>query len=64
MSIFEISKTLMYEIWYHYKKPKYQKNSKSATWIQIALLFILKINICMNTLQMVLKKDLIHPIIK
>ena len=28
LSILEISKTLMYEFWYDYIKPKYQDNSK------------------------------------
>ena len=28
LSILEISKTLMYEFWYHYIKPKYQDNAK------------------------------------
>ena len=28
LSISEISKTLMYELWYHYIKPKYQKSGK------------------------------------
>ena len=28
LSILEISKTLMYEFWYHYIKPKYQNNAK------------------------------------
>ena len=28
MSIFDISKTLMYEFWYDYIKPKYQQKAK------------------------------------
>ena len=28
LSILEISKTLMYEIWYDYITPKYQNNTK------------------------------------
>ena len=28
LSILEISKTLMYEFWYNYFKPKYRNNSK------------------------------------
>ena len=28
LSILEISKTLMYEFWHHYIKPKYQYNAK------------------------------------
>ena len=29
LSILEISKTLMYEFWYDYIKPKYQNNANS-----------------------------------
>ena len=28
LSVLEISKTLMYEFWYYYVKPKYQNNAK------------------------------------
>ena len=37
MSILNISKTLMYEFWYNYVKPKYKRNRNYATWILIAL---------------------------
>ena len=37
MSILNISKTLMYEFWYDYVKPKYKRNRNYATWILIAL---------------------------
>ena len=30
LSILEFSKTLMYEFWYDYIKPKYQQNTKSC----------------------------------
>ena len=30
LSILEISKTLMHELWYDYIKPKYQNNAKSC----------------------------------
>ena len=36
MSILDITKTLMYEFWYDYVKPKRKQNY--ATWILIALL--------------------------
>ena len=36
LSVMDISKTLMYEIWYDYIKPKYQDNIKLVTWIQTA----------------------------
>ena len=35
LSILEISKTLMYEFWYDYMKPKYNDNVKLFTWIRI-----------------------------
>ena len=61
ISILEISKTLMYEFWYDYIKPKYQDN---AQWIQIVLLLILKLKMSMKILLMMLKKDLIHQAMK
>ena len=43
LSILQISKTLMYEFWYFYIKPKYLKIMQNyATWIQTVLLLILK----------------------
>ena len=60
-SILEISKTLMYEFWYGFIKQKYQNY---ATWIQIVLSLILKQKISMRILLMMLKKDLIHQIMK
>ena len=35
-----------------------------ATWIQTALLFILKLKMFLKILQMTMKEDLIHQIIK
>ena len=35
-----------------------------ATWIQIALLFVVRLKISKGTLQMMLKKDLIHQMMK
>ena len=49
LSILETSKTIMYEFWYDYIKPKYQQNAK---------LFYM----FMKILQMVSRKDLIHQI--
>ena len=64
LSILEISKTLMYEFWYDYIKPKYQNNANYTIWILIVLTFILKLKIVLKTFQMMLKKDLIHQIMK
>ena len=33
LSILEISKTLMYELWYDYIKPKYQNNAGTVSFI-------------------------------
>ena len=42
MSMLDISKTLMYELWYEYIKPKYQDRAKLCYLnIVTALLFIL-----------------------
>ena len=60
MSILEISKTLIYESWYNYIKPRYQNNAKSGYMIQTALLFILKPKIFIKILQMILKNGLAH----
>ena len=64
MSISEINKTLIYEFWYDYIKPKY---GKLDIWImviriEIALLFILKLKIFKKILLMMLKNGLIHQI--
>ena len=60
MSIFGISKTLMYEFWYDYRKPKYQDHAKYAIWILTSLLFILKLKTFMKILLMILKNELTH----
>ena len=63
LSILEISKTLIYEFWYDYIKPKYEDNAKLC-YMDTVLLLILKQNISIKILQMMLKKDLIHQIMK
>ena len=40
LSILDLSKTLMYEFWYDYVKPKYVKMQNFIIWIQTASLFI------------------------
>ena len=61
LSILEISKTLTQEFWYDYKQNTMQNY---ATWMQSALLFILKLNVFMKILLMMLKKNLMHNIMK
>ena len=58
LSKLEISKTLMYEFWYDYIKPKYQDNAKLCYMDTDS--FIIKIS--MKILQMILRNDLIHKI--
>ena len=56
LSILVISKTLMYEFWYDYIKPKYQTNGKLC-YMDTVLLFTLKEKIFMKILLMMFKKD-------
>ena len=58
LSKLEISKTLMYEFWYDYIKPKNQDNAKLC-YIDTDS-FIIKIS--MKILQIILRNDLIHQI--
>ena len=64
LSILEISKTLMYEFWYDYIKPKYQNNAK--LYYMDTDSFIIRINTedFYKDIEMMLKKDMIHQIIK
>ena len=55
MSILDISKTLMYESWYDYIKPKHGDRAKLCY-----MLFILKLKIFTKTLLMMLKNGLTH----
>ena len=59
-SVLEISKTLMYEFWYDYIKPKYDKKQNYVIQILTALLFILKPKIFIKILQVMLIKDSTH----
>ena len=63
LSILEISKTLMHEFWYDYIKPKYQDNAKLC-YMDTVLSCTLKQKIFMRILLRMLKKDLIHQIMK
>ena len=60
LSILEISKRLMYEFWHNYIKSKYQNNTKLC-YMDIDNV---KLNIFIKILQMMMKKDLIHQIMK
>ena len=64
LSILEISKTLMYEFWYDYIKPKYQNNAKLCYMDTDS--FIIRINTedFYKDIEMMLKKDMMHQIIK
>ena len=55
LSILEISKTLMYEFWCDFIKPKYQDNVKFYMDTYKQKIFV-------RTLQMMLKKGLMHQI--
>ena len=59
----KISKTSMYEVWYDYIKPKYQTMQNYVIWIQIVLLFILKLRIFIKILLIMLKNGLTHQTI-
>ena len=64
LSILEISKTLMYEFWYDYIKPKYQQNVKLCYMDTGRLIIHIKLNIFMKIFQVKLKKYLIHQIMQ
>ena len=40
LSILELSKTVMYELWYDYVKPRYGENANFVMWIPTAILFM------------------------
>ena len=62
LSILNISKTLMYEFGMIILNQSIITMQNQTTSIQTTLLFILKVKIFRNTLQMMLKKDSIHQI--
>ena len=64
LSILEISKTLMYEFWYDYMKPKYVDNVKLCYIDTDSFIMHILNKISIQILQMMLKKDLIHQIMK
>ena len=63
MSILDISKTLMYEFWYDYIKPKYGDRAKlllKKNTDTVTLLFTLKLKIFLKIFLMMLRVGLIH----
>ena len=38
--ILDLSKTLMYKLWYDYVKPKYDENANFFLWIETASFFM------------------------
>ena len=62
--ISDISKILMYEFWYDYKKPKYSDNVKLCYMDTDSFIMILKQKIFTKILLMMLKKGLICQIMK
>ena len=60
-SILDISKTLMYEFWYDYIKPKYGDRAKLCYMhTDDSFVFILKLKIFTKIMLMMLKDGLIH----
>ena len=64
MSILEISKTLMHEFWYDYIKPKYQDNAALCYMDTDSFIVCIKTGDFYKILQIKLKKDLTHQIMK
>ena len=60
MSILDISKTLMYEFWYDYVKPKYKEKAKSCYMDTDSLLLTFSLKTFLKILTMMLKDGLIH----
>ena len=60
----DISKTLMNEFWYDYMKPKYQNNAKLCYLDTDSFIIHIKTEHFYKDLQIVLKMDMIHQIMK
>ena len=64
LPILEITKTLMYEFWYDYMKAKYQNNSKLCHMDTDSFIININTEDFYEELLMMLKKGLIHQIMK
>ena len=64
LSILEISKILMHKFWYDYMKPKYGDNVKLCYMDTDSFIMNIKQKIFTKILLLMLKKDLIHQIMK
>ena len=62
MPISDISKTLMYEFWYDYIKPRYKDKAKLCCMDTVALLLTFSRKTFLRILIMMLKVGLIHLI--
>ena len=60
MSILDISKTLMYEFWYDYIKPKYQDKAKLCYTHTDSFVIYIKTEIFIKALLIMLKNGLTH----
>ena len=60
LSMLKISKMLMLNFGMFILHQSFRTMQNYATWMQIALLFILQLKMFMKILQMMLKNDLIH----
>ena len=64
MSILEISKTLMYEFWYDYIKPKFQNNAKLCYMDTDSFIINIKTEDFYEDIANDVEKNLIHQIMK
>ena len=64
LSILEISKTLMYEFWYNYMKPKYGDNVKLCYMDTDSFIMHIKTEDFYKDIANDVEKDLIHQFMK